>query len=138
VDYDEELFDDDGHQPNEENEDEEDSYEMLEEYDGMDENDLAEIMDEPHGFHVPNEMNRNEVAEQNINDEEVDDDNDDEDCEDSDADDVLLGANEEEEENNPTLRRTNRVRTPNPRYQHLHANKSQIEEYNQDTANVIA
>jgi hypothetical protein len=46
VDYDEELFDDDDHQPNydEENEDEDDSYEMIEEYDGMDENELAEIM----------------------------------------------------------------------------------------------
>jgi hypothetical protein len=137
VDYDEELFDDDGHQPNEENEDEEDSYEMLEEYDGMDENDLAEIMDEPHGFHVPEETNQNEDVEQNNNDEEVDDD-DDEDYEDSDADDVSLGANDKEEENNLTLCRTNQVRTPNPRYQHLHANKSQIEEYNQDTANVIA
>jgi hypothetical protein len=138
VDYDEELFDEDDHQPNEENEYEEDSYEILEEYDGMDENDLAEIMDEPHGFHIPDETNRNEVVEQNKNDEEVDDDDDDEDYEDSEADDVLLGANEEEEENNPTLRRTNRVRTPNPRYHHLHANKSQIEEYNQDTTNVIA
>jgi hypothetical protein len=104
----------------------------------MDENDLAEIMDEPHGFHVPDETNRNEatVVDQ-TNDEEVDDDDDDEDYEDSDAEDVSLGANNEEEEVNSTLRRTNRVRTPNPRYQHLHANKSQIEEYNQYTAQVI-
>jgi hypothetical protein len=42
VDYDEELFDDDNHQPNEhENEDEDDSDDLSEEYDGMDENGLA-------------------------------------------------------------------------------------------------
>jgi hypothetical protein len=89
---------------------EEDSYEIIDEYDGMDENDLAEIMDEPHGFHVPDETNRNEatVVDQ-TNDEEVDDDDDDEDYEDSDAEDVSLGANDEEEEVNSTLRRTNRV-----------------------------
>jgi hypothetical protein len=101
VDYDEELFDDDDHQPNEnekEEEDdstgnEEDSYEILDKYDGMDENDLAEIMDEPHGFHVPDETNRNEatVVDQ-TNDEEIDDDNDDKDYEDSEAEDVSLGA----------------------------------------------
>jgi hypothetical protein len=156
VDYDE--FDDDDHQPNENDEDdhqrieneveddsngheEEDSYKRIEEYDGMDENDLAEIMYEPHGFHVPDETNRNEetVVDQ-TNDEEFDedDDDDDEDYDDSDDEDVSLVANDEEEEVSPTLRRTDRVRTPNPRYQHLHANKSQIEDYNQDTAQVTA
>jgi hypothetical protein len=143
VDYNEELFDDeDDHQPNEnENEveddskgHEEDSYKRIEEYDGMDENNLAEIMDEPHGFHVPDETNRNEET---VVDQTVDEDDDGEDYEDSDAEDVSLVANDEEEEVNSTLRRTNRVRTPNPRYQHLHANKSQIEDYNQDTAQVI-
>jgi hypothetical protein len=122
VDYDEELFDDGDHQPKEddENEDEDKSYEMVEEWDGMDANELAEIMDEPHGFNVPDETNRNEqpVVEQN-NGKEVDDDDDNDDYEDSDADDVSLEINEEEDENNPTLHRTNRVRTPNPRYQHL-------------------
>jgi hypothetical protein len=149
VNYDEELFDDNDHQPNEnenENEgeddssghEEEDSYEIIDECDGMDENDLAEIMDEPHGFHVPDETNRNEatVVDQ-TNNEAVDDDDNDEDYEDSNAEDVSLVANDEEEEVNSTSRRTNQVRTPNPRYQHLHANKSQIEDYNQDTAQVI-
>jgi hypothetical protein len=69
VDYDQELFDDEDHQPNEhENEDEDDSDDLIEQYDGMDENELAEIIDEPHGFHVPDETNRNEetVVEQKI------------------------------------------------------------------------
>jgi hypothetical protein len=101
VDYDEELFDDTDHQPNENENKEEDSDEILEEYDGMEVNDLAKIMDEPHGFHVPDETNGNEetVVEQN-NDEDVDDDNDDKDYEDSDADDESLAANQEEEEVN--------------------------------------
>jgi hypothetical protein len=110
---------------------------ILEEYDGMDENGMTDIMDAPHGFNVPNEANRNEetIVEQD-NDKEVDEDDDDSDYEDSEADDESLTANEEEKAN-PTLRRTDRVRTPNPRYQHLHANKEQLEEYNQDITQVI-
>jgi hypothetical protein len=59
VDYDAELLEDDDHQQPTENEDE-DSDGILEEYDGMDENEMADIMDAPHGFNVPNEANWNE------------------------------------------------------------------------------
>jgi hypothetical protein len=77
VDYDVELFDDDDHQQPTENE-EEDSDDILEEYDRMDENELADIMDAPHGFNVPDEANRNEetIVDQD-NDEAVDEDDDD-------------------------------------------------------------
>jgi hypothetical protein len=130
------LFEDADHQQPTKNEDD-DSDGILEEYDGMDENEMADIMDAPHGFNVPNEANRNEetIVEQD-NDEEVDEDDDDPDYEDSEADNESFTANDEEQDN-PALRRPDRVRTPNPRYQHLHANKEQLEEYNQEIAQVI-
>jgi hypothetical protein len=137
VDYDVELFEDDDHQQPTENE-EDDSEDILEEYDGMDENEMADIMDAPHGFNVPDEANRNEetIVEQD-NDEAVDGNDDNPDYEDSEADDESFTA-DEEGPTNPVLRRTDRVRTPNPRYQHLHiSNKEHIEEYNQELAQVI-
>jgi hypothetical protein len=160
VDYDDELFNDQDYDQ-EEDKDEEESNGMLKEYDKMDENELADIMDTAHDFNVPNEANchdnnanatpvfENEeedivfkeeamiVEDDTVNDDKVDD----EDYEDSNQEDEPLEANgENPEAEDPNLRRIGRVRTPNPRYgyQHLHANATQTEEYTKETASVIA
>ena len=54
--------------------------------------------------------------------------------------DVSLEADGEEEDTNPTLRRTSRVRTPDLKYgfQNLQANADQTKEYTQETAMIIA
>jgi hypothetical protein len=134
----------------------------------MDENEVADLMEEANGFNVPNKANRHNEAVDNEaivfeNEEEeivfedepiepIDSDEDydediepidsDDDYEDSEDEDVSLEADDEEEEDNtnPNLRRNNRVRTPNPKYgyQNLQANTDQIEEYTQETAMIIA
>jgi hypothetical protein len=132
---------------------------MLEEYDEMDENELADIMDTAHDFNVPNEANRNddkanappvfeneeeEIVFEDENNEAITVDNntvdDDEDYEDSNQEDEPLEADEENPDEDPNLRRTALVRTPNPRYgyQHLSANVTQTEEYMNETASIIA
>ena len=150
VDYDETLFDDEDYVIVDE-EDKNESNEMdEEEYDEMDENELADLLEEAHGFNVPDEANRtiedeavvleNEEEEIVFEDKPIDSD---EDYENSEAEDVSLDADDdddEEEDTNPTLRRTNRVRTPNPRYgyQNLQANAAKTEEYTEETAMIIA
>jgi hypothetical protein len=158
VDYDEELFDDeDYNEEDDDGQDEEKSYDMVEEYDEMDENELANLGEEAHGFKIPNEGNRTEQQPVFNNEEEEtvfkapNDDNEpaelnasDEEYKDSEDEDVSLDADADEEDTNedtnPNLRRTNRVRTPNPRYgyQNLQATDSQIEEYTEETALIIA
>jgi hypothetical protein len=49
VDHDEDLFDDDDHNEEEDGDDNEDE----ENYDEMDENDLADILQQPNEFQVP-------------------------------------------------------------------------------------
>jgi hypothetical protein len=97
---------------------------MVEEYDEMDENELADLGEEAHGFNVPNEGNRTEQQPVFNNEEEEivfeapNDDNEpaelnasDEEYEDSEEEDVSLDANADEEDTNedtnPNLRRTN-------------------------------
>jgi hypothetical protein len=127
---------------------EDESNDMDEEYDEMDENELAYLVEEAHGFNVPNEANRqtedaavtfeNEEEEIVFDNKPIDSD---EDYENSEDEDVSLDADDDEEDDtNPTLCRTNRTRTPNLRYgyQNLQANAAQTEEYSQETATIIA
>jgi hypothetical protein len=132
---------------------------MVEEYDEMDENELADLVEEAHGFNVPNEPNRNEQPVLNNEEEEIvfeeeeivfvnpNDDNEpaeinasDEEYEDSENEDLSLDA-DKQEDTNPNLRRTNRVRTPNASYGYQHlvqAANNQIKEYTEETALIIA
>jgi hypothetical protein len=59
VDYDDELFNNKD-SDDEDDKDEEESYDMVEEYDEMDKNELADLVEEAHGFNVPNGGNRTE------------------------------------------------------------------------------
>jgi hypothetical protein len=162
VDYDDELFDDEDYDEEDEDndEEEEESYDMVAEYDEMDENELADLGEEAHGFNVPNEGNRaeqqpvlnneeeeivfependNEPAELNASDDEYEDSEESDESLDADADEEVT------EGNTLNLRRTNRVRTPNLRYgfQNLQAterlfDECQMEEYTEETAMIIA
>jgi hypothetical protein len=146
VDYDEELFDDEDFETNSnsEEENEDDDYDQ---YDEMDINELADITNEPTRVNVPNQNNeqpnfQNEEEEIIFEDaddgeeEEVEEDSEEE-YEASDEEDESLEADEEEEAN-PTLRRTERVRVPNPRYQHLQTAGVHTEEYTTESAHIIA
>ncbi len=155
VDYNEELFDDEDYDFDKESESDDEEDEEEDEYDEMDENELADITTEPHRFNVPHEQNQNQLEveqhvfqneEEEINFEEQDNEDveevtdeeaSDEEYEDSEEEDLSLEA-DEDEVSNPTLRRAERVRVPNPRYQHLQASDHRTEEYSIDTASVIA
>jgi hypothetical protein len=112
VDYDDALFDDEDY----DDEDVEDEYyDMVEEYDEMDENELADLGEEAHGFNVPNERNRteqqpvfNNEEEEHVFEEPNDDHASDEEYKDSDESDESLDADAEEEDTkedtNPSLR----------------------------------
>jgi hypothetical protein len=132
----------------EENED--DDYDQ---YDKMDVNKLADITNKPHQFNVPNPNPNNQINEPPIfqNEEEkivfedkkedveeiIDKDDSEPEFKDSGEEDISLEA-DKEEETNPTLHRTERVRVPNPRYQHLQTLDDRTEEYSIQTAHVIA
>jgi hypothetical protein len=155
VDYDEELFDDENFETNYESDDEESEYDDDDsnQYDEMDVNELADITNEPHRFNVPNANNQNNepaifqneeeeiIFEEDESVEEVieedDEEEQDEDYDESDEEDISLEADEEEEPN-PMLRRTERTRVPNPRYQHLQSSNERTEEYTIEVAHVIA
>jgi hypothetical protein len=150
VDYAEEAFDDEDYDDDQSNDDI-DSDNDHDKQDDMDENELADIMDEPHGHNVLNEQNQRvvfaneeeeivfEEQEENADNDAAEEnpDDDDEDYEEQvKEDDESLIVDEEED--TPTLRRTDRVRVPNPRYQHLQAQDRQTEEYSIDSAHVLA
>ena len=143
VDYDEEEFEDEEYDEEEESDDNADD----DEYDEMDENELADIIQEPNEFQIPHETE----PEQEIVFEEADDadealfeDYDDEDFEHENEEDVPLeaddedGEEEEHEEGNQGLRRTGRVRVPPRRYQHLQTSEKRTEEYSSESAHIIA
>jgi hypothetical protein len=133
VDYDEDLFHDKDYKMNSESDKNEEDDEA-EEYDKMDLNEIADITDEPHQFILPNQNNQiqndvppifhNEEEEiifedkqENVEEVIIEDDGKDA-YEDSKEEDVSLEA-DKDKITNPTLRRTERVRVPNRKYQHL-------------------
>jgi hypothetical protein len=163
VDYDEEQFDDETFETNSESDDEDDDDDTSQ-YDEMDVNELADITNEPHRYNVPNPNNptttqpifqneeeevifeEDETIEEVINEDDEEDeaveevineDDDDKDYDDSEEEDISLEA-DKEEETNSTLRRTQRVRVPNPRYQHLQSSDQRTEEYTIESAHIIA
>jgi len=110
-------------------------------------------MSEPHQHNVPNEYNRNHNVIDNVqhennnrvkieNYEESRDTGSEDENENNEGLEDHDSEEEEgitEEETSPTLRRSNRLRTPNPRYQHLTAsNVNTEEEYREQTGAMIA
>ena len=94
-------------------------------YDEMEENEFTKILGEPHPHNVPNENNNLQHDNNDPEDSEetgLHDNNDPE--EDENANNNEDSEEEEEEEvikneASPSLGQSNRVRTPNPSYQHL-------------------
>ena len=154
MDYDEELFDDENFETNYESDDYEYDDDDSNQYDEMDVNELADITNEPHQFNVPNANNQNnepaifqneeeeiifegDESVQEVIDEDDEEEEEDEDYDESDEEDISLEADEEEQPN-PMLRRTERIRVPNPRYQHLQSSNERTEEYTIEVAHIIA
>jgi hypothetical protein len=148
VDYDEEEFDEEEY--DEEDEDDEDESDDEDHYDEMDENELADILQQPIEHQEPNEPDDPEAPEEGqeivfeaadeVEEEELFEDYDDEAYEHEDEQDVSLEADDDdgEEEEVQGNRRTGRVRVPPQRWQHLQTNKVKTEEYTSDTAQIIA
>ena len=156
VDYDEEEFNDDDY----EDEEEGDIQEEEEMYDEMDENELADILQQPHGPGIPQETQATQAnasedpqeqeheivfaeaahADENVQEEELFEDYEDEEYEPDDEEDISLDADDDDGENedNKGVRRTGRVRVPPQSWQHLHARKEQTEEYSSESAQIIA
>jgi hypothetical protein len=154
VDSDEEEFDD-----KEYTEEEDDIEEEDDNYDEMDANELADILQEPNGFQIPHEPGAqanvpeddqedeqeiifeeaNNTAEA-IQEEEIFEDYNDEEYEPDNEEDILLEADDKDGKNEDDngSRRTGRVRVPPQSWQHLHARKEQTEEYSSETAQIIA
>jgi hypothetical protein len=131
VNYDEALFDDDiddDYDEEENGEENENENENDDHYDEMDENDMADILQQPND--VPQETeNEHEIVFEEANDaeelqeEEGSWDNDDEEYEPGNDEDISLEADDEdgEEENDQGKCRTGRVRVPPTSWQHLQA-----------------
>ena len=131
--------------------DEESEYEEIkdEENQEMDENELSDIMSEPHQNNVPNESNRNHnvnINLQNDNGDPVENETN-EDSKETRSEDEKENNSEDwekeeevtEEETIPTLHQSNRLRTPNPRHQHLTtSNVNTAEVYTEETGAIIA
>jgi hypothetical protein len=68
VDYDEELFNDEDYDEEDDDDQDEDEsyYNMVEEYDEMDKNKLADLGEEARSFNVPNEGNRYPIQDMGI------------------------------------------------------------------------
>jgi hypothetical protein len=155
VDYDEDEFDDDDYNEEEEDMEEEDE----EQYDEMDENELADILQETSGFQNPHENGAqanasedpqeqgHEIADEEAANEEEDDqveetfdEEEDGEYEPDDEEDISLEADDDDGENedHQGVRRTGRVRVPPQSWQHLHARKEQTEEYSSESAQILA
>jgi hypothetical protein len=148
VDYDEELFDDDiDADYDEEDNDEKNKNENdpNDQYDEMDENDMADILQQPND--VPQETeNEHEIVfedeseDEELQEEEISSEDKDEDYEPGNDEDILLEADDGdgEEEDDQGKRRTERVRVPPTSWQHLQAREEETEHYSSDSAQIIA
>ena len=141
VDYENEEFDDEMYEEEEqEGEDDEDEDEQ-EAYDEMDENELADILDTPIPFQAPNQEHQpDEIIAPNDQEDNEDQEDGayDEEPEDANEENEPDVANVELEEDAPNIRRSQRIRVPNPRYQHLQESTARTEEYSTDSAIIIA
>jgi hypothetical protein len=150
VDYDEQEFDDEDYDKEEENEDKDDDDDE-DHYDKMDENELANILQQPNEHQEPHEPEDPEApkneeheivfeeAEEDEN-EELFEDHDDEAYAHEDEQVISLEVDDAdgEEEANQGNRRTGRVRVPPQRYQHLQAQEVNTEEYTLESVQIIA
>jgi hypothetical protein len=130
-----------------------------EERDYLDENELADILENnqaaPPQENVENENNMDAQDDETQFEDDIEEDNDDgnenpidhqdddssyQDSEDLDES-LDIDTSEDEKENNssPQLRRSQRMRIPNPRYQNIHVNKNgQVHEYTSTSRHIIA
>ena len=142
----EETFDDEDYDDDEEEESDGDEAENEEdEYDEIDENEIADLLEEANENDVGN-YNENGPEENDQNENENIDDNDvaehdeaeesDPEYQDSEQEDEELVADEEAVADTQGLRRSARVRVPNPRYQHF-TNGAAMEEYTTENAALI-
>jgi hypothetical protein len=167
VDFDEEEFNDENYveEENVEEGNDEDEDDHQGEYDEMDANELADIMQAPNEFQNPHEEvdevepeEEDEVEPEEVETQEEEEEivfeamepnevevetvqeDEDPDYEFQEENDVSLEADDEdgEEEDNQGDRRTGRVRVPPQRFQHLHAREDQVEEYGEESAHIIA
>jgi hypothetical protein len=142
VDYDE-AFDDEDYDQDEEEEVEEEGEEEYE-AEEIDENEIADLLAEANEEYIDNQENQfneeenEEQDEQEVNAEEILLEESDLEYQDSNQEDEELVPDNESEEETPTLRRSARVRVPNPRYQHLTTSDATIEEYSTENASLIA
>jgi hypothetical protein len=156
VDYDEEEFNDDTY----EDEEEGDIGEEEDKYDEMDENELADILQQPNTHQIPHDETDAQAnafedhqeddeeivfaeaanAEEDIQVEESFEDDEDGEYEPDDEEDILLEADDDagENEDNHGVRRTGRVRVPPQSWQHLQARKEQTEIYSSESAQIVA
>jgi hypothetical protein len=148
VDYDEELFDDDiddDYDKEENDEDNENENENNDQYDEMDENDMADILQQPND--VPQETgNEQEIVFEEANDDEElqeeegsSDNDDDEEYKPGNDEDISLEADDDdgEEEDDQGKRRTGRVGVLPTSWQHLQAREEHTEHYSSDSAQII-
>jgi hypothetical protein len=144
VDHDEELFDDDiddDYDEEKNDEENENENENNDHYDEMDENDMADILQQPND--VPHETkNEHKIVFEEANnaeelqEEEVSSDDDDEEYEPGNDEDILLEADDDdgEEEDDQGKRLTGRVRVPPTSWQHLQAREEHTEHVNNGLA----
>jgi hypothetical protein len=145
VDNDEELFDDDiDDDYDEEDDGGENENENDDHYDEMDENNMADILQQPND--VPHETeNEHEIVFEEANnaeelqEEEGSSNDDDEEYEPGNDEDISLEADDDdgEEEDDQGKRRTGRVRVPPQSWQHLQARDNNTEHYSSDSAQII-
>jgi hypothetical protein len=160
VDYEDDFDDEDYEEQYEPEEDGYDDEYDEQECDDMDENELADIMEEPNDFHAPQDQNQHqelEIQEQEeatfeqneatfeqnegaqetvVEDGETEVEDEDASYVPSDDEDMSLEADDEDGEGDANAGRTLRVRVP-PQ-QHLQAKEEKLEEYSQESAHVIA
>jgi hypothetical protein len=148
VDYDEELFDndiDDDYNEEENGKENENENENNDHYDEMDENDMANILQQPN--HVPQETeNEHEIVFEEANEakelqeEEISSEDQDDDYELGNDEDIPLEADDDdgEEEDGQGKRQTGRVRVPPTSWQHLQAREGKTEHYSSESAQIIA
>ena len=136
VDYDKDMFDDADYEEEEEEEDDDEDYE---DQDKMDENELADILQERNEFQIPHKTeervnipeeqqeDEHEIvfeeaanSDEDIQQDALFEDYEDEEYEPDDEEDISLEADDEdgEEEDNQGKRRTGRVRVPPESWQH--------------------
>jgi hypothetical protein len=111
----------------------------------MDENDMADILQQPNDVPQETEHEHEIVFEdksedEELQEEEISSEDEDDDYEPGSDEDIPLEADDDdgEEEDNQGKSRTGRVRVPPTSWQHLQAREEETEHYSSDSAQIIA